>query len=107
LYGPPENVTKEPGWPTEISADTLFDVEVVDRETIHVAAGEPLLDSLERYGLVVPAVCRAGECSACRTRLLAGRVFQPAHTGLRESDGEHGYIHACVSYPLTDLPIRI
>jgi ferredoxin-NADP reductase len=107
LYGPPDNVTKEPGWPLEISADTLFDVEVVNRETIRAAAGEPLLNSLERYGLVVPAVCRAGECSACRTRLLAGRVFQPAHTGLRESDREHGYIHACVSYPLSDLRIRI
>ena len=107
LYGPPESVTQEPGWPQEIAADTLFDVEVVNRETIRAAAGEPLLNSLERYGLVVPAVCRAGECSACRTRLLAGRVFQPAHTGLRESDREHGYIHACVSYPLSDLRVRI
>jgi ferredoxin len=66
-----------------------------------------LLNSLERYGLVVPAVCRAGECSACRTRLLSGRVFQPAQAGLRESDREQGYIHACVSYPLENLRIRI
>jgi ferredoxin len=65
------------------------------------------LNSLERYGIVVPAVCRAGACSACRTRLLAGRVFQPADTGLRESDREHGYIHACVSYPLENLRIRV
>jgi hypothetical protein len=40
-------------------------------------------------------------------RLLSGRVFQPAHTGLRDSDREHGYIHACVSYPLENLRIRI
>jgi ferredoxin len=75
--------------------------------TIQASAGEPLLNSLERYGIVVPAVCRAGECSACRMRLLSGRVFQPAHTGLRDSDREHGYIHACVSYPLENLRIRI
>jgi ferredoxin-NADP reductase len=112
LYGPPDDVTREPGWPQDLSAGTLFEVTVegpsLERgKTIQAPAGEPLLNSLERYGIVVPAVCRAGECSACRMRLLSGRVFQPAHTGLRESDREHGYIHACVSYPLEDLRIRI
>jgi ferredoxin-NADP reductase len=112
LYGPPEDVTQEPGWPQDLPAGTMFSVEVEaptleGRKTIRAAAGEPLLNSLERYGIVVPAVCRAGECSACRTRLLSGRVFQPAHTGLRESDRQHGYIHACVSYPLQDLEIRL
>jgi ferredoxin-NADP reductase len=107
LYGPPEDVTREPGWPEGLVGTTLFNVDVEGRETIQAPAGEPLLNTLERYGIVVPAICRAGECSACRTRLLAGRVFQPAHTGLRESDREHGYIHACVSYPLEDLTIRL
>jgi ferredoxin-NADP reductase len=112
LYGPPDDVTQEPGWPQDLPADTMFSIEVESldlegRKTIQAAAGEPLLNSLERYGIVVPALCRAGECSACRTRLLSGRVFQPAHTGLRESDRQHGYIHACVSYPLQDLEIRI
>lgn len=112
LYGPPDDVTTEPGWPEGLSGDTIFDVEVQassleGSETIRAMAGEPLLNSLERYGIVVPAVCRAGECSACRTRLLSGHVFQPAYAGLRESDRQHGYIHACVSYPLEDLHIRI
>jgi ferredoxin-NADP reductase len=107
LYGPPDDVTQEPGWPEGLSAHTIFSVEVEGRETIQAPAGEPLLNSLERYGIVVPAVCRAGECSACRTRLLSGQVFMPAHTGLRESDRQHGYIHACVAYPLTDLQVRL
>jgi ferredoxin-NADP reductase len=107
LYGPPDDVTQEPGWPQHLTADTIFAVEVEGRETIQAPAGEPLLNSLERYGLVVPAVCRAGECSACRVRLLTGQVYMPAHTGLRESDRQHGYIHTCVSYPLEDLRIRI
>ena len=107
LYGPPDDVTREPGWPQDLAPDTIFDVSVQGRGGIRAPAGEPLLNSLERYGVVLPALCRAGECSACRTRLLSGRVFQPARTGLRESDREHGYIHACVSYPLEDLSIRI
>ena len=112
LYGPPDKVDKEPGWPQDLSPGTIFEVEVevsgkAGPQTIQAPAGEPLLNSLERYGIVVPAICRAGECSACRTRLLSGRVFQPAHTGLRESDREYGYIHACVSYPLENLRIRL
>ena len=109
LYGPPADVTKEPGWPEAVPAGTLFNVEIVGRvrRVIHAPAGEPLLNSLERYGIVVPAVCRSGECSACRTRLVSGQVFMPARTGLRASDRQHGYIHACVSYPLQDLQIRL
>jgi ferredoxin len=107
LYGPPDDVTNEPGWPPGLDAGTIFEVEVDGRAAIRAAAGEPLLNSLERYGIVVPVICRAGECSACRTRLLSGRVFQPAGTDLRESDREHGYIHACVSYPLENLRIRV
>ncbi len=109
LYGPPADVTQEPGWPQALRADHVFNVEIVGRtqRIIHARAGEPLMNSLERYGIVVPAICRSGECSACRTRCLAGHVFMPAHVGLRASDREHGYIHACVSYPLSDLQIRL
>jgi ferredoxin-NADP reductase len=107
LYGPPDDVTREPGWPPDLPASARFEIEVEGKATIRAAAVEPLLNSLERHGLAIPAVCRAGECSACRTRLVSGRVYQPAHTGLRESDRRHGYIHACVSYPLEDLIIRI
>ncbi len=109
LYGPPTDVTKEPGWPQALRVNQVFNVEIVGRaqHTIRARAGEPLMNSLERYGIVVPAVCRSGECSACRTKLLSGQVFMPAHTGLRASDREHSYIHPCVSYPLRDLRIRL
>jgi ferredoxin-NADP reductase len=107
LYGPPVDVTCEPGWPEDLPADTLFEAAIEGHRNIRVMAGEPILNALERYGLAVPAVCRSGECSACRVRLLSGRVYMPSHTGLREADRTHDYIHACVSYPLTDLKIRL
>ena len=105
LFGPPGDVTKEPGWPEHVPADTVFEVDVEGFGSVRAPAGEPLMNTLERHGIVVPAICRAGACSACRTRLLSGRVFMPAHTALRESDRENGYIHACVAYPLTDLRV--
>ena len=107
LYGPPEDITREPGWPETLDPATAFEVEVLGRGRIRARAGEPLLNALERQGLVVPALCRSGECSACRIRVEAGRVFMPASAGLRESDRWNGYVHACVSYPLEDLKIRI
>ncbi len=107
LYGPPEDVTRQAGWPEDLSADTVFRVEVEGRGGVAARAGEPLMNTLERSGIVVPAECRSGECSACRTRLLQGRVFMPEQAGVRESDRESGYIHPCVSYPLEDLCIRL
>ncbi len=106
LYGPPDDVTRMPGWPRSLLGGEEFSVRAGDR-TIRARTGEPLLASLEREGIVVPAVCRSGECSACRTRLLSGDVFVPPNTGVRESDMTHGYIHPCVSYPISDLVIRL
>jgi ferredoxin-NADP reductase len=106
-HGPPDDITKAPGWPAGVSGDEVFDVVVEGRDAIRAPAAEPLLNTLERNGMRVPVLCRSGACSACRIRLLAGRVFMPAHTGLRESDRIHGYIHACASYPLEDLRIRL
>lgn len=107
LYGPPDDVTQEPGWPQGLPRQTVFNVEVKGRKTIGALAGEPLMVSLERYGIIVPAVCRSGACSACRIRLLAGKVFMPDRTALRESDRQFGYIHACMSYPIEDLVVQI
>lgn len=107
LYGPPLVVTKEPDWPNEIAEEAIFSVMLENGQTIRAPANEPLMNSLERYGIVVPAICRTGACSACRIRLLSGDIYMPSHTGLRESDRQHGFIHACVSYPLTDLQIRL
>lgn len=107
LYGPPENITTTPGWPTEVHPDSIFNVDISGLKLIRAPASEPLMNTFERYGVTVPAICRVGECSACRVRLLKGKVFMPPNTGIRESDRDFGYIHACVSYPLEDLQIRV
>lgn len=107
LYGPPDPVTEQPGWPKKIKAKDQFKVEVAGRKSFSAPAGEPLINSLERNHLVIPAECRSGECSACRIKLIRGKVFMPENVGLRESDHHTGHIHACVSYPLTDIEIRL
>ena len=106
-YGPPADVTSEPGWPG-LSPNTEFKVvEERSSRALKAKAGEPLMISLERAGLVVPAICRSGECTACRTRLVAGKVFAPARVQRRWVDEKAGYIHPCMSYPLENLRIRL
>jgi len=107
LYGPPDDVTQELGWPKEIDVNHIFQVELAGGKVIQAPAGEPLMNSLERYRVVIPAVCRSGSCSACRVQLVSGKVFHPASARLRQADHQHGFIHACVAYPLEDLTIRI
>lgn len=107
MFGTPADITAQPGWPRGISKDTTFTVNVLGKKSLPAQAGEPLLIALEKAGLVVPSLCRSGECSLCRVQLLSGKVFQPQGVLLRESDRQYGYIHSCKSYPLDDLEIRL
>jgi ferredoxin-NADP reductase len=107
LYGPPLDICKAPGWPKEIERGRLFSVSVKDGRTISAPATTPLLVSLEKGGVVPPSICRSGECSMCRIKILSGKVFQPAGTPVRKSDRQYGYVHSCVSYPLENLEILL
>ncbi len=107
VYGAPMKVSACPGWPKEIPGTKVFKIRVKGRETISGLAGEPVIKSLEKAGLTLKALCRSGECSMCRVRVVSGRVFQPKGVPVRRSDTQFGYVHACVSYPLQDLEIEI
>ncbi len=106
-YGPPQDITAEPGWPGS-DPDAVFEVvEERTGKTFQARSGEPLMNSLERAGLVVEAICRSGECTVCRTRLLEGEVFVPERVLKRWVDEKAGFIHPCMSFPLTNLRIKI
>jgi ferredoxin-NADP reductase len=107
VFGPPSDVTKQPAWPETVKGDTTFLIFLKNGLTLEAKAGEPLMNSLERAGIVVTASCRSGECSLCRTKLVSGKVFQPRDVKLRKSDRTFGYIHPCMAYPLEDLEIMM
>jgi ferredoxin-NADP reductase len=106
MFGPPKDVTRQPGWPGEVRGDARFQVIYKGKKSISAKAREPLIVSLERKGIVLPASCRSGECSLCRTKLVSGKVFQPRGVKLRKADQIFGYIHPCLAYPLSDLELR-
>ncbi len=107
VYGAPANICDYPGWPEEIKADDVFAVKVDGGPTIEARAGEPLMLALEKKGVLIPSLCRSGECSMCRVKILSGKVFQPAGVPVRKSDMQFGYVHSCVSFPVEDLEILL
>ena len=107
VFGPPADVTRSPGWPEGVKRDDVFQVGLSGGRSVAARAGEPLLNSLERAGLNLPAQCRSGECSYCRTKLLSGTVFHPAGAKLRKSDRTFGFIHPCLAYPVSDLELLL
>jgi len=107
VSGTPTHISTYPGWPENISEKDVFTVRVNNGHTLSASAGEPLLAVLEKAGILIPSICRSGECSMCRVRVVSGRVFQPAGVPVRKSDRQFGYVHSCVSYPISDLEILV
>jgi len=107
VYGSPINICDYPGWPKEINNSDTFNVSVKGQSTIKAAAGESLLSSLEKNKILVPSICRSGDCSMCRVKVFSGKVFQPAGVPVRASDKQFGYVHSCMSFPIEDLEILI
>jgi len=107
VMGAPKNIAAHPGWPQNVKVGDVSRVAIKGKKTISALASEPLMISLEREGVVIPALCRSGECSLCRTKLLSGKVYQPNGVKLRKSDRVFGYIHPCMAYPITDIEILL
>ena len=107
MYGAPENIWEYPGWPGGVDKDHVFAVKLPNGQAIDGLAGESLLMALEKGGAVVPSLCRSGECSMCRVRVLTGNVFQPPGVPVRKSDLKYGWVHSCTAYPISDLEVTI
>ena len=71
---------------------------------------EPLLNSIERekiLHIIINKGCRSGHCALCRTKLISGNVFVPSEVTIREVDKDYGFIHPCISYPITDVHLDL
>ncbi|MBQ5995588.1 MAG: iron-sulfur cluster-binding domain-containing protein [Clostridia bacterium] len=106
----PVDATKIEGYPVGNEQKT-FNITVVrgvDETVIPASGGEPVAVALERAAIPVDTHCRCGECGFCRTQLLEGDIFvSPMGDGRRMMDKEMGWFHACATYPVSDLKIKI
>ncbi|MFX0031543.1 MAG: flavin reductase family protein [Candidatus Hodarchaeota archaeon] len=116
-FGVPEDITQIMGWPNEIETSKNIKIKIDYRkasgkESIEISAScvEPLLNSIERAKIThinIENGCRSGECALCRTKLLSGKIFVPPSVTIREVDKNFGFIHPCISYPLTDIHLDL
>ncbi len=67
---------------------------------------ETLLVAMEKAFIKVPTLCRVGECGFCRSILLDGKV-KMIGASLKKAETENDYIHPCVSFPDSDVVLRL
>ena len=105
VFGMGARVCEDPAWQEGLAADAVFSVRLSNGRKINACASESLMVAIERAGMLVENCCRSGECSLCRMKIISGNVFQPSCSLVRRSDRENGYVHACSTYPLSDLDV--
>ena len=110
VFGQAKDVTVFEGYPKEL-ADKTFKLTVVrgiQKDVIDAKACESLVTACEKAGIVLLTDCRSGECGFCRTKVLSGSYFvSPEGDGRRAADKVFDYVHACSTYPLSDITIKI
>lgn len=64
--------------------------------------GKTLLDAALDLGIDLPYSCKAGVCSTCRCKMIAGEVDMDANFALEDYEIARGFILPCQSYVLTN-----
>ena len=116
-FGVPNDITKVIGWPQDIdiSKKVIITVDCLSEgQKIQISfeapSIEPLMNSLERQKdlrLIINNGCRSGQCALCRTKLISGKIFVPPEVIMREIDQNFGFIHPCISYPISDVHLDL
>ncbi|PZX52098.1 ring-1,2-phenylacetyl-CoA epoxidase subunit PaaE [Algoriphagus ratkowskyi] len=81
------------------------DVQVIlegEESSVTVAPDKTILEAGLAQNLNMPYSCQSGLCTACRGRLISGKVKMDEDAGLSPHEIEAGYVLCCVSHPLTD-----
>lgn len=109
VFGEAKNVAIMEGYPKDVPESFTINAKYRgEMKKIPALAKESVLVAMERTGFAPPSKCRSGQCGFCRTRLIKGDVYVPdTSDDRRAADKKFGIIHACSSYPLSDLTIEV
>lgn len=109
LFGEVHNPASMEDYPGSDQETVKITVTIRDMtKTVVGKADDSILQTLEKNGIAVPTRCRSGECGFCHSRLCAGKVYVPKTVdGRRLADFKYGYIHPCVTFPISDIEIEV
>lgn len=111
LFGEMHGPKSQAEYPKDRTVPDTVTITVIkqgSKTTITGSTDDSLLQILEKNKIAAPSHCRSGECGWCHSRLVSGDVYMPSSVdGRREADKKFGYIHPCVSFPLTDIVMEI
>ena len=92
--------------PNEKNTYTLKVIMKDQIKKISCKNDETLLVAMEKAGIKAPSLCRVGECGYCRSVLLEGKV-KMIGAALKKAEAENDFIHPCVSFPDSDIVLRL
>ena len=69
-------------------------------------SNKTLLRALEEAGIKAPSLCRVGMCGFCKSILLEGKI-KMIGASLVKAEVDNDYIHPCVTYPESDIVLRL
>lgn len=79
-----------------------------EEHTFEVAPNKSILETGLSLNIDMPYSCQSGLCTACRGKLLSGKVKMDEDDGLTQSEKNEGYVLCCVGHPITnDVVIEI
>ena len=85
-----------------------FSVQILQAgQSIAAPPNRTILESALAAGVDYPQGCRSGQCGACRSRLVRGRVEHLSHSefALSTSDKALGFILPCRAFPRSDASV--
>jgi ring-1,2-phenylacetyl-CoA epoxidase subunit PaaE len=95
---PPRPARAAPSAPTTAATAEVSVLMDGRRRTFRMKLDdETVLDAAARAGIELPFSCRAGVCSTCRTKVVAGEVSMAQNYALEDWELEQGYVLACQS----------